>query len=379
MNKQKILSILKNTAAIIVMLAMLVIIFYQNRDRDFFKFGRDESTLISQSEGENSSQGYTKSDVKPLGDKVCYVTTSSYSFLDEKGKGNKLSIALSEPTLHTEGEYALCYNKNSLEFTVFKRDREYYTVNVENRIICAKVSGNGYSFVATEKEGYNCECSVYNRSGEPIFKWDISKSEFLDGDVNYDNKAIAISLASSGEEKLLGEVILIDITDAKVIEKKSFESQLFYTVDFNKNGTYTALGSNCLVYFNADGTPKWSYDYNSDTLYKADVSNPDMMVVAFSQMGSGIKGNSTKVVVLNRLGKIIGERSFDGITDDISVSEDNIAFAFGRNIYVTNSALEDRKNIKSETGVKKIALFKDNKHLFVIGASQASIITAERE
>lgn len=374
MNKQKIFSLLKNIAAIIVMLAMFVIIFYQNRDRDIFKFGREESTLISQNQTDTSSQGYTSSDVRPLEDKVCYITTSTYNLLDEKANGSKLSIALSDPVLHTEEEYALCYNKNALEFTVYKRDREYYTVTAENRIICAKVSGNGYSFVATEKEGYNCECSVYNRSGEKVFKWDISKSEFLDGDINYDNKAIAISVATSGEEKLLGEVILIDITDAKIIEKKAFESQLFYTVDFNRNGTYTALGSEALAYFNADGTTKWLYDFDGNTLLKADVSNPDMMVLAFSQMGSGIKGNSTNVAVLNRLGKVTGKRSFDGLADDISVSENAVAFAFGRNIYVTNSALEDKKTVKSETGVKKIALYSDNEHLFVIGASQASII-----
>ncbi len=374
MNKQKIFSLLKNIAAIIVMLAMFVIIFYQNRDRDFFKFGREESTIISQNQGESSSQGYTNSDVRPLEDKVCYITTSSYNLLDEKANGSKLPIALSDPVLHTEEEYALCYNKNALEFTVYKRDREYYTVTTENRIICAKVSGNGYSFVATEKEGYNCECSVYNRSGEKVFKWDISKSEFLDGDINYDNKAIAISVATSGEEKLLGEVILIDITDAKIIEKKSFDSQLFYTVDFNRNGTYTALGSDALAYFNADGTAKWLYDFDADTLLKADVSNPDMMVLAFSQMGSGIKGNSTNVTVLNRLGKVTGKRSFDGLLDDIAVSENALAFAFGRNIYVTDSALEDKKTVKSETGVKKIALYSDNEHLFVIGNSEVNII-----
>lgn len=374
MNKQKIFSFLKNIAAIIVILSMFVIIFYQNRDRDFFKFGRDESTLITQNQGETSSQGYTSSDVRALGDKVCYITTSSYNLLDEKANGSTLGIALSHPILHTEDEFALCYNKNALEFTVFKRDREYYTVSTENRILCAKVNANGYAFIATEKEGYNCECVVYNRSGEAIFKWDISKSEFLDGDINYSNKAMAISVATPGEEKLMGEILLVDITDAKVIEKKSFDSQLFYTVDFNKNGTYTALGSDALAYFNADGTAKWHYDFDGDTLLKADVSNPDMMVIAFSQMGSGIKGNSTNITVLNRLGKVTGERSFDGLLDDIAISESAIALAFGRNIYVTDNALQDKKTVQSETSVKKFALYSDNEHLFVIGNSEVNII-----
>lgn len=374
MTKEKILKILKNTAAIIVIAAMFIIIFYQNRDRDIFKFGREESNRFLGVQGEITSSGHLNSSVSSLGNEVFYLTTNSFGVLDENFKGESVSVSLSDPMLHSEGEYALCYNKNSLDITVFKREREYCRISTENRILRAKVNANGYTFVATEKEGYNCECIVYNRSGEAIFKWDISKSEFLDGDISFDNKSIALSVATAGEESLLGEIILIDATEAEIIGRKSFESQLFYSVDFNKNGTYTALGSECLAYFNPDSTCKWSYSYDKKALLKADITNPDMMVLAFSEAGSGIKGNSTDVKVLNRLGKITAERSFDGLVDDIAVSKDALAAVFGRTVYITDSALSDKKTVKSETSIKKIALFDDNKHLFVIGNSETSII-----
>lgn len=373
MNKGKILNILKNVSAVIVIIAMFVIIFYQNRDRDIFKFGQEESSKVVSTSRDNTAE-FSVGDIQKLGDRVAFLTTTAYSILDENAEGESITLALSEPQLHTEGEYAVCYNLDSAEAAVFKNAGEAYTVKTDNKILRAKVNRNGYLFVATEKEGYNCECMVFNRDGEAIFKWDVSKSEFLDGDINCSNNAIAISLSSAGDKKLLGEVILIDITDAEVIKKKTFDSGIFYSVDFNSNDTYTALGSHSLTYFNSDGTEKWSYKFGEDTLLKADASNHDMMVLAFADSGGIIEGSSTNVKIINRLGKVTTEKTYDGVIDDIASGDDSIALAFGKKIYVTNSRLREKKTVRTDYSVKKVALYDDNKHLFVLGTSGGEIL-----
>ena len=75
MNKEKLISILKYVAAVIVILSMFVIIFYQNRDRDIFKFGKEESSQIIAANQENlSGDAFAKSDVQRIGDTtvVCW-------------------------------------------------------------------------------------------------------------------------------------------------------------------------------------------------------------------------------------------------------------------------------------------------------------------
>lgn len=375
MNKENLIRIIKNTVSVIVMIALFIIIFYQNRDRDIFKFGKDESASVIEEYNDTFlSQSYTNGQIGSVGSSVAYLTASSLKVLDANAQGETISLALSEPMLHTEGEYAVCYSKDSYEAAVYKMGNESFSISVKNKILRAKVNKNGYLFVATEKEGYNCECVVYNRSGEAIFKWDISKSEFLDGDVNNSNNAIAISVATAGKNKLLGETLLIDITEAEVIYRNTLESQLLFSLDFNKNDTFTALGNKNMVYFNADGTKKWEYDFEGKTLIKADISDPDMAVLAFSAPGSGIKGNSTEVKIINRLGKVIGEKSFDSVADDITTGENTIAIAFGKTVYMTDSDLKIKKELKSDSSVKKIALYSDNKHLFIIGNSGGKII-----
>ena len=373
MNKQKILNILKNAASILIVICLFVIIYYQNRDRGFSKLFNNENTAISK-ENDSSMEGYLSGDICRVDDKVAFLTTNSYSVVDKDGESKDIEIAISQPVINSEGDFVIFYSKDSKEATVCKKESEYYSVKAENRIIKGKINRNGYALVVTEKEGYSSEIMVYNRVGEAIFKWDLSKSEILDADINLDNNKIVVSVIESENNKMLGKVMLIDITDASVSESQYFESEVFYNVEFNRNGTFIAVGNDELSYFNADGTLKWKHSYDGKTLLKADISNPDMMVLAFSAIGSGVKGNSTDIQIINRLGKVVAEKTADGHLDDISVNNKRIAIAFGKRVAIYDQNLNEKDTIEAETGIKRLVFYDDDRHLFVLGNTGGNII-----
>ncbi len=371
MNKQKMLNILKNILAVIVVVAMFIIVFYQNRDRDIFEFGKNGGNeLLSNSQDGGAFYG---GDIARLEDKVAFLTTTNFTVVNKKGETESFPIAISDPTLHVKGEWAACYDADSKEVLVFKKESQAYTVKTNNKIISAKVNKNGYLFAVTEKEGYNCECMVYNNKGEAIFKWDISKSEFLDGDINFTNNTMALSLASAGKDKLVGEVYLIDMTTAEVIKKITFDSEIFYSLTFNRDDTYTLLGNSSLAYFNSDGTKRWSYKFGDKSLIKADISKNDRLVLAFSSTNIA-KGKSTDIKIVNSLGEVTAENNYSGTIDAISQNEDSIAFAFGKKVYVTNGKLHEKKKTQSEYNIKKMVLYKDSKYLFVLGNTGGNVI-----
>ena len=132
MNKDKLISILKNSLAIVFMLAMFIIIFYQNRDRDIFKFGRDESSSVI-TPNQDGMSGYANADIKRMGDKVVYMNTTSYNIFNEKAEGDNVDLALSNPGLHIEDDFAVCYNKDSFEATVFKKEAQHYSVKTSGK------------------------------------------------------------------------------------------------------------------------------------------------------------------------------------------------------------------------------------------------------
>ena len=375
MNRQKIIKLIKNAASVILILALLVIIFYQNRDRDILKFGKTESSRIVTSSQENiTSDSYSKSDAGMLGDSVAFLSPSVFSVLDKSAEGEEVTVAFSTPVLHTDGDYAVIYDENSKSASVYKNKRLSYSIVTEEEIIKAKINANGYLLVTTKKEGYNSECVVYNKSGEAIFKWDISKSEFIDGAVSYNNKKIILSVASVEDNKLYGELLVLDITNAKILKKHRYESRIFYDVRIYTGDTAAAFGDGLLVYLNSDGEEKWRYDYSDKNLVKADITEPDMMVLAFLPEGIVVQGSNTDVKVLNRLGIVVAEKTFEGSIDDISINHDTIAFAFGKQVVITNNDLKEKKILENDSGIKKIALYSDGKHVLVIGNSEVKIL-----
>ncbi len=375
MKNKKILTILKNTAAVILALALVVIIYYQNRDRDIFKFGQSESSKIVASDTKTTAgSSLSKSDAQPVGEEVAFLSPSTFGVLNKKAEGEKVAVAFSEPMLDTDEDYAVIYDADSKSATVYKNERLCYNIVTEEEIIKARVNSDGYLLVATKKEGYNSESIVYNKTGEAIFKWDISKSEFLDGAINSSNNKIILSLASADSDKLYGELLMLDITTAKEINRLRYESQLFFKVKSYKNDTYAAFGNESLVYVNSDGGQKWTYDYKDRSLIKADITNPDMLVLAFLPEGTLSEGGATDIIVLNRIGVEISQNTFDGSLEDVSVSENDIALAFGKKVIIANSKLKEKESLESDSVIKKIALFADGKHILVIGNSDVKIL-----
>ena len=373
LDKDKIKHIAKNISAVVVILSMLVIVYYQNRDRDIFKFGETESDNIVSSDQEGKN-GYYAGDAVSVDDKIAYVTSTELKLFDEDADGTAVPVAFSEPVIYSKDEYIVCYNKNSFDISLYKKTKECFSIKSENKIIRAKVNENGCLFLVTEKDGYSCECLVYNKSGETIFRWDVSKSQFVDGDINNQNNVMALSLASSGQKELLGEIVLIDMTQAKELKRHTVENELFFELHYNVNNTLTAVGSKSLRYYTDKGKEKWLYSYGDKILAKSDVSNQYMMVLAFEESGSGVKGNSTDVRVINAVGQETGRKTYDYIADDISVNGESIAIAFGKEIYITDDELDTDKKIISESGVRKVVLFDDDEYVFVIGGSGGKIL-----
>ena len=374
---EKIKRLIKNILAILVLISLCAIIFYQNRDRDFLDLGKSESEKAEEEvkTPEHITDGISGRVIAKVTGGIVSITSNTLEITEKNGKRETESIAVSNPVIHSEGDYFLYYGVDGKEITVKKGQKEYYKISTDNRLIRAKVNRNGYSFVATEKEGYSSEITVYNRVGEPIFKWSLSKSEFLDGDLNSDNNKIVFSTVDAMENIMQGKLTLIDITNAQVEKEEIFESEIFYLTDFYRNGTYTALGNNKLVYFNSNGTKKWEYSYEGRELLKAELTEPDNMVIAFSAAGSGIKGNSTEVEVVNRLGELIKTRTIPSILDDIAVSKNKIALAFGKKLYITNEILKDKDTLEADSSIKKVEFFTDDNHLFVLGNSSVQIIS----
>ena len=178
MNKKKLLNILKNSAAVVVIAAMFVVIFYQNRDRDIFKFGKEESSKFI-SASQDTAEGFSGGDIARLREGVAFLTTTSYCVLDENAQGESVPIAMSEPQLHTEDDYAACYNLDSREVTVFKKNIVIYTVKTDIKFFVQRLIKTVISLSQQRKRGITVNV-LYTTAREKQFSNGMSvKANFL--------------------------------------------------------------------------------------------------------------------------------------------------------------------------------------------------------
>ena len=95
---------------------------------------------------------------------------------------------------------------------------------------------------------------------------------------------------------------------------------------------------------------------------------------AFMPEGSVVQGSSTDVKLVNRLGKVIAEKNYSGNLEDISVGDSAVAMAFGKNVIIADSNLKEKKTLESDSAIKKIALYSNEKDVFVIENSESKIL-----
>ena len=144
---EKIKKLIKNILAILVLISLCAIIFYQNRDRDFLEFGKSESKKAEEQFGavEHITDGVSGRVIAKVEDGIVSITSNTLEITEKNGKRETESIAVSNPVIHSEGDYFLYYGIDGKEITVKKAQKEYYKITTDNRIIRAKVNRNGYT------------------------------------------------------------------------------------------------------------------------------------------------------------------------------------------------------------------------------------------
>ncbi len=374
MKKETKASIVKFATAAVLVLVLVFVIAYQNRDRsidgvaDIFRRGN-----ISDARG---IEGYGGAVTAPWKNKVLLVTTNTFMLMDSSGDGKSQEISAQNPEISVAGDYILVYEGDGRRFALYEKGKQVYQNRSEHQIISAKVNKNGYVIAAGAEPGGETEITVYNSEGTAFYSWTLGSGEFIDMDLSADSTRMVISSVADAEDELRGELTVVRLDSEEKLASGVKTDEIYFKVTINRDYTVSALGSQQLELYNSDATVRWSLDYGGKTIRCADISNPDMMVLCYSAADSGLVGNSTQIEVINRLGEITASAGFNGLCESLSVNNGRFAVSAGKQIYVYDSKCALEGEYTAASAAKRIALFKDGKAVFSLSGSDGSIVTA---
>ncbi len=370
MKKETKTLVLRIVIVIAITAALVAAVAFQKKEPDsgvIYIFGGDGGNAWG-------IEGYASGSVAVYEKKALLVTTNTFLPLDENGAGESTEISVNNPEVITRGKYALVYDKNGYNFSVYKSGKRLYGASSNFAIVAGKVNENGYVVTVGESEGGETPIMVYNAKGTAFYSWKLGSGEFIDVDICDDNTRIVISSIGSNEDELNGQLTVVSLDKESKAASGVTSDEIYLKVRISRDYTIAALGTEKLDYYNPDCTLRWNLPYDERTIRNADIDDHGSMVLCYAPAANGLVGNTTEIEIVNRMGEITASASFDGLCENLSVSGEYFGVSAGKKIYVYNMKCELGKELVSNAAVKKLVVYRGGKSVFVMSDSGGCII-----
>lgn len=259
------------------------------------------------------------------------------------------------PVYYTADKRLFVYDLDGYNFGLYDKKGQIYSNKTDEAIIVASCSESGMAAVVTQTDKYTSYLTVYDDSGDAVFKWS-NGQRIVSVSFSDDEKGCIVSTFSSKGGKIVSK--LFGLQFDKTVE--IFETQelncLVLKTGYCDNGDMWLLGDSMLYRVRADGSVAYTYSYERE-LYSYDLDGKTAVLtfenVAFDGMEmkifneskepAGFKTDSpikkiqvvdgdvayltdNTFAVLNDAGKVIASAEIQKDYTDFVVGEEEIFF-----------------------------------------------------
>ena len=260
--------------------------------------------------------------------------------------------------MQTAEKQVLIYESGGNNFRVDSRRKNMYTKKIDNKIMFARISSNGYVAVISSSDTFVCRLTVFDSDGNEIYNRDCVE-RVIDIDFTDDGKGCVLATSYTSDGKFASKLISVAF-DSKEDRWVSDEfAGLCIKVHSDGEGFYV-IGEDKCAYYNDSGKSEMSYDYPSG-----------LIDWDFNEKGVALLfKNETKrqsyFTTISSDKKTPNEKSFDN-------SEVKCIKFAGNNVLVMNKdginrygfKGSDETNINSETSYDRFILIDD--YIFLMG------------
>lgn len=345
LNKKKI-AITIIVAIIIIIITMFILLYIYNKN---FRNWADMHVLMK-----NVTEGTLSSiDIDVGKSSSIYAYDKYVAILDEAKiriynssakEVNSIDMSVNNPILKSNGKYLVIGEKGKQKIHLVSGTKSVWDADVEGSITRAAVNENGYVSVVCSGNTYKSIITVFNQSGEKLFKTYIPNNTVIDSAVSSDNKYLSFAEIDTTKTMIQSIVKTMSIKDAS----NSSENSIVNTYELPTNSLVVNIkyqGSKNLICMCDNGIQLLS-DGNiqeliglSDqdkkyTFAGIDLSNT---IYEIEEYSDGISNQNSNITLMNTGTKKYNSYTIEGIAKETSCSDNNIAINLGTEIYFINS------------------------------------------
>ena len=257
---------------------------------------------------------------------------------------NSIDMSVNNPILKSNGKYLVIGEKGKQKIHLVSGTKSVWDADVEGSITRAAVNENGYVSVVCSGNTYKSIITVFNQSGEKLFKTYIPNNTVIDSAVSSDNKYLSFAEIDTTKTMIQSIVKTMSIKDAS----NSSENSIVNTYELPINSLVVNIkyqGSKNLICMCDNGIQLLS-DGNIQELISLsdqdkkytfagiDLSNT---IYEIEEYSDGISNQNSNITLMNTGTKKYNSYTIEGIAKETSCSDNNIAINLGTEIYFINS------------------------------------------
>lgn len=358
----------------IAMLFFVVIAIFQLYEEAIIN-DNEERIVLGVSNASNSPFGSTlKGAPVAVGEHVAIVTGGNFTVVDQNANiVTEVNFMLSDPIVHSKGKYCVAGDYKGKTVRLYKEGEVVSEIECDGKVISVVTNTNGFFAVATEETGYNAVINVYNKNGEAIYRYRISKNTFIDMDISANNRKLIVIEANVDLTTPGSNVVLAEFNRADAQREFFVESNLYVGVHFNKNGSFVCLGSQGADFYRSDCAKVGTVSFAERSINHADISTDDAICFAFDG-AEGAPVGSSVLEIYDKNAVLRGSVAFEDEIEHISVNGAYIGVAHGEVLDVVKPNGKIKKSFEATSPIKSAIPFKGGNSALVFAGGNTTIM-----
>lgn len=363
------------TAILIIALIFFIIVavfqFYETKTENSMS---ERVVLGFDSGGDYSVSSALMGRPAPMGDLMGVVAGGCFMIVDKSGSSvTEDNFMLSDPVLSSAGSFCAVGDYGGRCVRLYESGKLITEITAEGSIISLVTNSGGFFAVATEQTGYDAVITVYRKGGEAIYRYKITGKSFVDMDISANNRRLLISEVNTEYGSEGSTLTIVDFNREDAQSVLSVPGIIYFSVHFNKNGSFVCLSSSGLDIYRPDCEKLNTIDFSSRRLLAADISHDDMICLAFSSSDSLLSAASV-MEIYGRDGKLKGETQFSEPVEYICVNGSFAAVSYGNRTDIVKGNGKVKTSLEASSPVKYAAPFSGGSSAVVFSGGNTEIL-----